>query len=324
MGNTPSNPADARVAPTVRAFADAPAVPTLTNVEHLRESGAADGAADKQTGATKIGDPPDRTLPLGLGVPPLDVSPRRKLGPCVFGTHMATLKGEDGLRVERVAIGGDVVTVALLCDGHGGCTAAAAVIDDLLPAFAEFAAGDASKANLHAAAARAFGLLHERIRSTAFRTTSGTTATLCLINETRAELTCCSVGDSFAILAKPPHDGLGPDACADASSSKQSHVELTRNPRLQDSKEECERVRAAGGKLGHATNSDGIPGGPLRAWPGGISSACSLGDSDCGDLICARVRSARSFSTLLFALARSLVPPPPRACARRPLAARPL
>ena len=42
-------------------------------------------------------------------------------------------------------------------------------------------------------------------------TTSGTTATLCLVNETRGEITCAYVGDSFAYLVQPPSSS-GADA----------------------------------------------------------------------------------------------------------------
>ena len=98
--------------------------------------------------------------------------------------------------------------------------------------------------------------------------TSGTTATVCLINETLAELTVCNVGDSFAILVPKP--GTAAAGSADPCTT------LTVSHRLQDSAEERERVAAAGGFLGQAAIS-GLPAGPLRAFPGGVCCARSLG-----------------------------------------------
>lgn len=46
---------------------------------------------------------------------------------------------------------------------------------------------------------------------------------------------------------------------------------------------EMERVAAAGCKIGRAMDPrTQAPGGPLRAWPGGLAMGRALGDSDCG------------------------------------------
>ena len=198
-----------------------------------------------------------------------------KLRPCLFGSHAANLKGEDGLRVDRLLIGSDIVTAALVADGHGGHQAAAVVIDEMFTVVAKHARGDGSSEALQAAARHAFRILHERMQTRGFGSTAGTTVTLCLVNETRGELTCCSVGDSFAVLVTPPFNHGSP-------GQKLHTTELTLNQRIDDNEAERERVRSAGGMIGKAASPEGYPYGPLRAWPGGITCASSLGDADCG------------------------------------------
>jgi len=229
------------------------------------------------------GTPSDPTSPLLLSQ---CVPDKPKLRPCLFGSHARNLKGEDGLRVDRLMIGPDLVTAVLVVDGHGGHKAAALAIDELLALFAEYARGDASSANIEVAAEQSFRALHEQMTDAGFDSTSGTAVTLCIVNETRAELTCCSVGDAFAILVAP-----GPSTTV--SSGKPATTELTVNTRLDDSEEERERVRSLGGKIGKAASPDGLPCGPLRAWPGGITCASSLGDADCANLISPVPRNVR-------------------------------
>ena len=161
--------------------------------------------------------------------------------------------------------------------------ASAFVIEALPALLAEYSNGDASGPGLCSAAERAFRLLHAKLNHASAATTAGTTVTLCLINETRGELTCCSVGDSFAVLVT-----ASPDESGDLrKQDKQAPLitELTVNPRLDDCASERQRVRSEGGQIGRAMGSDGTPVGPLRAWPGGVSCASALGDSDCGKFI---------------------------------------
>lgn len=238
------------------------------------------------------------TLPKGFS-PDLhsDAAPT-KLLPCHLGCHQESKKGEDGLRAQRLSIGGERITALLVCDGHGGPAAAGLTINLLFGLFAEAAHGDASGPGLAAAASKSFRHLHERLNLASSGTTSGTSATLCLVNETRAEVTCCNVGDSFAILVEAS------DATEPAKSKRLPIVtELTHNFRLGDDGEEQARVRAAGAKLGRALNRDGLPMGPLRAWPGGVMCASSIGDSDCENYISPEVRSAAFMSAPM-----SLVP----------------
>ena len=169
-----------------------------------------------------------------------------------FGSHAAVYKGEDGLRVERILIGIDVVVICLVCDGHGGHEAALLVCSQVVEIIAKECKGSADKDTLKAAARSAFLQLDEVMQSDE-APTSGTTVTLCLLNETRGELTVCNLGDSFAILmpAHPRQAGMS------------SVQELTQSDRLEESAEECQRVRAEGGKLGHLA-VNGQAAGPLR------------------------------------------------------------
>ena len=281
MGNTESTAAVAPGPPD----GSLPSMPTYTPIEPVGPGDLASGSLpEAHGGGSATVSPASSRRPSANAIP--------KLRPSLFGSHSANMKGEDGLRVDRLTIGGDVFTAALVVDGHGGHDAAALVVDQLPAVFAKYARSDASSENLQAAASEAFLHLHEQMQSSAFESTSGTTATLCLINETRGEITACSVGDSFAILVAPP-------AQRDLRTT-----ELTSNPRLDDNESERERVKLAGGRIGKASTAEGLPCGPLRAWPGGITCASSLGDSDCGQLInpkphCMRVAMPESGAIIL-------------------------
>ena len=184
----------------------------------------------------------------------------------IFASHALRLKGEDGLRVERLHMGGDAVLCAVVVDGHGGHEAALFVIDHIIEFIIEESHSDANGTVLSQALERAFQRLHALLCEDD-QHTSGTTATVCLINETRGEVTTGHVGDSAAIL------------CA-ATTTLSPAISLTGEHRLADSEDERARVVASGGKLGHATIY-GQPAGPLRAFPGGVCCARALGDRDC-------------------------------------------
>ena len=207
-----------------------------------------------------------------------------------FGYKTATYKGEDGLLIERMQLGADTVVCLLLVDGHAGAEAAAHVLQEMVPTVLR-ACGDASPspAALGAAVRRAFAECHAHLRNV---TTSGTTVTLVIVNESRAEVTVASVGDSFAVLYenKPPKLSSGRGAAAAPHKTLQERtMMLSCNDRLEDNLAECERVLTAGYTLGRATRSDGSgPSGPLRAWPGGLACAKACGDGDVpSTLICA-------------------------------------
>ena len=61
---------------------------------------------------------------------------------------------------------------------------------------------------------------------------------------------------------------------------------LTENHRIEVNKDEQRRVVACGGTLARACVG-GRERGPLRAWPGGVACARSIGDADCGAIISA-------------------------------------
>ena len=190
----------------------------------------------------------------------------------VVGSHALRVKGEDGLRVERLVIGGDVVLCAAIADGHGGPEAASFVVIHLLELLVEESCGDSSGSALAQAMERTFARLHALMHADE-RHTAGTTVTVCLINETRGELTMGNVGDSaaFLVLANP----------ANSAKPKQAGIPLTSEHRLQESDDERRRVSEAGGNLGQMVVG-GFPNGPLRAFPGGVCCARAIGDSDCG------------------------------------------
>jgi serine/threonine protein phosphatase PrpC len=192
----------------------------------------------------------------------------------VFASHALLLKGEDGLRVERLMIGGEIVLCAVVMDGHGGHQAALLAVDNIIECICEESHDNASSISLSQALRRAFARLHGLLLEDQ-RHTAGTTATVCLINETRAEVTTAHVGDSAAILVP---------AILAAGVNEHAATPLTGDHRLADSEAERARVVAAGGKIGQAIHK-GKACGPLRAFPGGVCCARALGDRDCGQFI---------------------------------------
>mmetsp|Transcript_16908 Transcript_16908/g.35871 ORF Transcript_16908/g.35871 Transcript_16908/m.35871 type:complete len:97 (+) Transcript_16908:213-503(+) len=73
------------------------------------------------------------------------------------------------------------------------------LIDNVLVA----AAGDCSQEYLAAAARKAYHRTHVEVCALP-GCTSGCIASLCIVNETRNQLMCVNVGDSYAILADQP------------------------------------------------------------------------------------------------------------------------
>ena len=246
------------------------------------------------------------------------------LATSLYGSHNATLKGEDGLRVERVTIGGEPVVVAMVVDGHSGHEAAALAIDDLVELVAEEARGDAAGDSLCSAARRAFARLHKQLHDSPDPGRApGASVTLCLLNELRAELSVCNVGDTCALLlAKAARRWSTPmNSRKNSINSKfgadvrgrSPWVELTQNHRLQTSHAERERVRQQGGIIGQACVND-APAGPLRAYPGGVCCARGIGDRDCGPFISPEVRDLCCGSWLLLMLAAHVLAPPYALC----------
>jgi serine/threonine protein phosphatase PrpC len=232
-------------------------------------SGTLASSESSDPAAHSLGDLVAPSLPNKCAVVAIDA---HALMTSVVGSHALRVKGEDGLRVERLVIGGDVVLCAAIADGHGGPEAASFVLKHLLELLVEESCGDSSGSALAQAIERTFVRLHTLLHADE-RHTAGTTVTVCLINETRGELTMGNVGDSaaFLVLANP----------ANSAKPKQAGIRLTSEHRLQESDDERRRVSEAGGKLGQMVVG-GFPNGPLRAFPGGVCCARAIGDSDCG------------------------------------------
>ena len=189
---------------------------------------------------------------------------------------MRDLKGEDRWKLRTESIGGESILFAVVADGHGGQAAAQRCADTVVPYILDAAAGDASGAALRRAGRAAFQRLHAEVRST--QANDGTTCTVCMTNPLRGELTTVHVGDSAAILV--PHVVKGTPA--------RKPTRLTAEHRLQESTREQARVVTMGGKVGrlqHPVTKE--PAGPLRAFPGGVACARSIGDADVGSLISA-------------------------------------
>jgi serine/threonine protein phosphatase PrpC len=241
-----------------------------------KESSSTDQSLISSSSSSFFDSSENVTLSAGLQAldlheaPPLLIATR-------IGSHTASHKGEDGLRVRRLVIGGDAVLCAVLADGHGGHEAALFVVDHLIEFLGEESHNDASAHGLSQASERAFARLHALLLADD-RHTAGTTATLCLLNETRGEITTAHVGDSAALLVSAnrantyehAHEHAAiPDAATPLATSP-----LTSEHCLVDSVDERRRVSALGAKLGHLH-------GRLRAFPGGVHCARAIGDRDC-------------------------------------------
>ena len=201
------------------------------------------------------------------------------LVPSIFASDATRLKGEDGMRIERVVIGGDIVLCAIVVDGHGGYEAAAHVVEHLIEfLLIEFlcdeSQGDASGSALSEVLKRTFRRLHEQVCADLHHT-AGAAVTVCLINETRGELTTAHVGDAAAMLVLSPTAGR-------RAAEQRPVIPLTDEHRLNDSEDERARVKKQGGQLGRATSLNHQAAGPIRAYPGGVACARAIGDRDCG------------------------------------------
>jgi len=179
-----------------------------------------------------------------------------------IGSATVVLKGEDRVFSLGASIGGEDVHFVGVADGHGGLAAAEFCSKWALSHVVTEAAGDPSAGSLQKACTRAFHRLNEEVQKSLG--TAGTTLTVVAINEVRGELTIAHVGDSDAVLI------------ADLT-----HTILCKPHRLDDSQSERDRVTSQGLTIAQGMNGQGLPRGPLRAWPGGLAVARSIGDADC-------------------------------------------
>ena len=63
------------------------------------------------------------------------------------------------------------------------------------------------------------------------------------------------------------------------------NMQVSGNHRLDDSKSEQERIKAAGFEVSTST-LEGKPCGPLRVWPGGLAMSRTIGDFEVSRRLC--------------------------------------
>ena len=189
-----------------------------------------------------------------------------------LGQFNRTLKGEDYWATKGpLTVGDDTLYVMGVFDGHGGSRAASLCSERLIRYLLDAAGNDGSGESIRRAGTAAFTRCHEEVIALADGTaTDGTTATVVVVNATRRELTTLNAGDSAAMLV--------PD-------TKAGEMLLSEDHRIATSEKERHRLLAMGGMLAHAVDRTGMPGGPLRLWPGGVAQARAIGDADVGKYI---------------------------------------
>lgn len=195
---------------------------------------------------------------------------------CSIGFCEKRLKGEDRHDFCDVECNGRPYKLFAVYDGHGGGAASEHCSIHLLRIIAEEAvktpSGGASLVDdMRLACTIAFARCHEELRGQS-GTTSGTTATVLVVDLQRREVLCCNVGDSAVIVLDP----LDTSKLGFASTDH----------RLHTNKDEQNRVLRMGSRLAYATDPvTKMPAGSLRLWPGGLAVGRSLGDADCGDAV---------------------------------------
>jgi len=191
-----------------------------------------------------------------------------------LGSFNLNLKGEDAWdHCGPINIGGEILFLGGVFDGHGGKRASQHCRKHLLAYVIEALAGDASSQSIRNAAVLAWQRAHaDVVAMEGGSVTDGCTATACVLNMTREELTTINAGDSAAMIVPNSRKTAKPALLSD-------------DHRLATSELERQRVVALGATLAHAKRSDGRPGGPLRLWPGGVAQARAIGDADVGKFI---------------------------------------
>ena len=194
------------------------------------------------------------------------------------------LKGEDAAGTLRASVADEELHLMMVSDGHGGTATSQHLKEHLLQRIVT-EAKDGSSDSLKAACSVSFAQLHAEVRALldpkeeGQENTSGATCTVVIFNMSRRECTTANVGDSEALLVHGRANG--------ATTGAIPLIKLTVTHRLQDSLDEQERCSAVSGcTIGLALKADGVTsGGPMRAFPGGLSVTRSIGDGDCGDIV---------------------------------------
>ena len=192
-------------------------------------------------------------------LPPLEV---------IVGGSTMSVKGEDSSSLhEEVTVAGESLSFIVVADGHGSREVSTYITTHMVGRIVTATTG-AGAAELDKAAKSAFRQIDKEVCEKG--TSAGSTCTVCCINSMRHEVSTWNVGDSLAMMV---YDG--------------GYRELGQTHRLQDNHEEQERVLMKGARLGRAIDSNGLPGGPLRAYPGGLAVVRCIGDSDCKQFVTA-------------------------------------
>lgn len=130
----------------------------------------------------------------------LDASLLSPNPPCVsVGQAKAALKGEDTSAEWSGLVGGELIHLFLIADGHGGVEAAAHCANTVLDNVRRGACEDPRSASWRAACAAAFLRAHAEVRALP-DCRAGCTLSVCCLNVSRSEITCCNVGDSAVYM----------------------------------------------------------------------------------------------------------------------------
>ena len=183
-----------------------------------------------------------------------------------FARQTYVLKGEDAsCTCDLKLADGTTMRLYGVFDGHGGARAAQFAAENLPRLIhAHFtAARVGSRAERLRGACKAAFIECDKLFAAGSSFGDGTTASVVILDAD--ELTSANVGDSTMMLFLPGGEAviLGMD----------HRVE-------RRTEEEHQRVMAAGATIGRIKGVSGMPVGPLRLYPGGLTVTRSIGDSD--------------------------------------------
>lgn len=184
--------------------------------------------------------------------------------------HHRDLKCEDRHFHFSIQRGYKDLHVMAVLDGHGGNEAVLKVTYDVK---------EHLQSNLSSETKSIPDILRESIRVSGDNVKdmiSGCVLTILIYEEMNSIVHVGNIGDVGAFLI-----------------NTEDTLQLHTSHRLSDSSEERSMITERGGVLQYATDSNGISGGPLRVWPGGLAVSRSLGDNDCPHV--SKVPSITSF-----------------------------